>query len=180
MRRIKNQWELGKAGEDFFWHFGGLHDHIEMLSKYETRAEQEACGDFRVRIDHEEKNVDAKAELVRSRNFVIELLQDKSTGDEGWFRKLKNCQEIWIAQANVDELAPFGLAFWSIWRVSLPRLRALFDTAHERWPDVDTLRGWGETVAKLAPYQELMDHNVAIHWWGFIYTGKFERTSTYQ
>ena len=179
MRRINNQWELGRAGEDFFWHFGGLRDNIEMIERYSTREQQEVCGDFRVSIDGEERNVDAKVELVLSVNFVVELKQDQSTGNVGWFHKLTQCNEIWIAQANIDELAPFGLAFWSIWRISLARLRQIFHERHEQWRDMDTSRGWGHTIAKLVPYQELIDSNAAIHWWGLRYDGPFVVTSKY-
>lgn len=175
MRHIRNQWELGRAGEDFFWHFGGLRDEVEMIAKYTTKAEQETRGDFSVHVDGVIKNVDVKVELVRSPNFVIELVQDANTDDPGWFTKLTDCHEIWTAQANLDELAPFGLAFWSIWRVSLPRLRYTYSRHGDKWKAYETKHGWGYTQGKRVPYATLLAHDVAILWWGWHYTGAFFR-----
>ena len=174
MRRIRNQWQVGRAGEDFFWHFGGLHDGIEMIRRFEDKQEQEVKGDFHVIIDGTDKNVDAKVEEVLSANFVVELVQDCTTGDPGWFIKLTDCDEIWTAQANKDELAPFGLAFWSIWRVSLPRLRDMFGKHSKTWRDYETNKGWGNTKGKLVSYTELIERNTALLWWGWHYTGPFQ------
>lgn len=177
MRRIDNPWDLGRVGEDFFWHFGQLHDNIEMVRRYTTKEEQRVNGDFQASVDGVMKNIDAKVELVRSPNFVVELVQDTETGDTGWFYALTNCQEIWAAQANLDELAPFGLAFWSIFRVSFPRLRTLFESHGEQWHPYDAARGYGATTGKKVPYRTLVDQGAAKLWWGWKYDGPFKRLS---
>ena len=64
----------------------------------------------------------------------------------------------------------YSMLFYSIWRISLHRLRDIWKTGPD-WRKITTHEGYGETVCRLAPLQELEAANAAVLWWGERYKG---------
>jgi len=118
---------LGKDFEQ--WISNELWDDmgISVIEKYSEKLDQRKHGDFRIKLtDGTIRNVDVKAENNTPPNFPIELSQDWTSNDIGWYYTLFGCDEIWYGRYKDNTIE-------SVYRISMSRLRKVSRSVSKTW-----------------------------------------------
>ena len=124
-----------------------------ILKTYTDKLEQRCQGDYRIQWNGKTIDVDIKAEQDMPANFPVEVLQDWQSNDIGWLYTLD--AEVWYGRYQKATLQ-------EVYRISLPRIKAIPREVSRGFASRNVVRGYGNTVIQLAPL-DVLEREEAAH-----------------